>query len=60
MRSTGAARSSGFDLQTGAQTVISQDGFFQEPVGEALAPDGSLLVADADAVDGNGALSASI
>src|SRR5262249_9661545 len=44
------------DPHTGVQTVISQDGQFQEPVGLAFAPDGSLLVADLDAAGGGGAL----
>jgi DNA-binding beta-propeller fold protein YncE len=44
------------DPVNGAQTVVSSGGQFQNPVGVAIGPNGELLVADADALDGNGAL----
>jgi len=34
------------DPRTGAQTVVSANGFFQEPVGIAIEADGNIVVAD--------------
>ncbi len=44
------------DPSTGAQSVLSQDGFFKDPFGAAQQADGQLVVADQDAVGGPGAI----
>jgi sugar lactone lactonase YvrE len=44
------------DPATGRQTVVCAGNPFVSPAGVALAPDGHALVADAGAVDGNGAV----
>jgi hypothetical protein len=44
------------DRASGAQTVVSGGGQFENPVGVAVGPQGELFVADADALGGNGAV----
>jgi Ca2+-binding RTX toxin-like protein len=44
------------DRATGAQTVVSSGGQFQNPVGVAIGGAGELFVADADALGGTGAV----
>src|SRR6266550_9533395 len=53
---SGAGKVIDVNPSTGAQAVLSQDGFFKDPFGAAFQADGQLVVADQDAVGGPGAI----